>query len=343
MHATALHNAKMRGGPLDLAYTLLPAPLICKIELFYSRDNRTPDYRFIEPLLDVLFAGGLTEHRLTKLRAELGLSGERAALFRSYFRLDEEQLPEPVDDMVDYLGHACVFARYQGTTFLVDRVLSYAGYPSEFDGRLTFADLPRRIDYVMIRHNHQDHMPLETLIKIRHRVGTVLLHRGTQTRLGAELAGRFAAIGLFDVPRSSDLDNDDRASDQMIELVRGFTGQSSWRSATGGAARVCPRTCARSTVSICSRSRCWPILATRHGCLRCSHVRQGRPGGCTPRCHNADTAWWSGCWVLKRCPNPWYTKCYHDPARRWATSRRSGLLRGSSCWPAPARPRWPTI
>src|SRR5262249_4224578 len=58
---------------------------------------------------------------------------------------------------------------------LFDPVLSY-----DFDGRrdrFTHADVPRRIDYVIITHNHQDHVMIETLLELRHRVGTVIVPR----------------------------------------------------------------------------------------------------------------------------------------------------------------------
>ena len=41
--------------------------------------------------------------------------------------------------------------------------------------RYTYSDLPDRIDYVVITHNHQDHVLLETLLQLRHQIGTVIV------------------------------------------------------------------------------------------------------------------------------------------------------------------------
>ena len=50
---------------------------------------------------------------------------------------------------------------------LFDPVLSYT-YESEI-ARYTYADLPDHIDYVVITHNHQDHILLETLLQFLRR------------------------------------------------------------------------------------------------------------------------------------------------------------------------------
>jgi L-ascorbate metabolism protein UlaG (beta-lactamase superfamily) len=62
------------------------------------------------------------------------------------------------------------------TNVLLDPVLSYT-YDSKIS-RYTYQDLPDRIDFVLITHNHQDHILFETLLQIRHRVGTIVVPRG---------------------------------------------------------------------------------------------------------------------------------------------------------------------
>jgi L-ascorbate metabolism protein UlaG (beta-lactamase superfamily) len=51
---------------------------------------------------------------------------------------------------------------------LFDPALSYT-YESDIS-RYTYQDLPDSIDYVVITHNHQDHVLFETLLQIRHKV-----------------------------------------------------------------------------------------------------------------------------------------------------------------------------
>jgi L-ascorbate metabolism protein UlaG (beta-lactamase superfamily) len=72
-----------------------------------------------------------------------------------------------------YFGHACILVETCGTTFLFDPVLSYT-YETNIS-RYTYEDLPPVIDYVIITHNHQDHILLETLLQLRHKVRNIIV------------------------------------------------------------------------------------------------------------------------------------------------------------------------
>jgi L-ascorbate metabolism protein UlaG (beta-lactamase superfamily) len=74
-----------------------------------------------------------------------------------------------------YFGHACILIESGGQSILFDPVLSYT-YESSIS-RYTYEDLPGRIDYVVITHNHQDHILFETLLQLRHKIGTIIVPR----------------------------------------------------------------------------------------------------------------------------------------------------------------------
>ncbi|EEP74977.1 polyketide synthase [Micromonospora sp. ATCC 39149] len=276
---------RYHGECLDPVYQELPSALAGRLEVFYGRDNRTADYRFIEPLmyaseyydetwqqvrfgpvtrdarefalttpmleytpdqllvdvplnsplLDLIFRGGLTEAELADVTARFGLTDQRAELFASYFEPAPQPTGTATGDVLEYVGHACVFARHDGTTFLVDPVLSYGGYPGGAEHRFTFADLPERIDYLLITHNHQDHMLFETLIRIRHRVGTVLIPKSSNASLvDPGLGGILRRLGFSHVVEVDDLDTLDCGSAQVVALpFLGEHGDLRIRSKTG--------------------------------------------------------------------------------------------------------------
>jgi L-ascorbate metabolism protein UlaG (beta-lactamase superfamily) len=82
---------------------------------------------------------------------------------------------------VRYFGHACVLIETKSTSILIDPVISYR--INEGIDRYSFTDLPERIDYVLITHNHQDHCVFETLLKIKHKVGQVIVPRSNNGSL----------------------------------------------------------------------------------------------------------------------------------------------------------------
>jgi L-ascorbate metabolism protein UlaG (beta-lactamase superfamily) len=64
---------------------------------------------------------------------------------------------------------------------LFDPVLSYT-YENGIS-RYTYLDLPDSIDYVLITHEHQDHILFETLLQIRHKVKNIVVPRNNGGRL----------------------------------------------------------------------------------------------------------------------------------------------------------------
>jgi L-ascorbate metabolism protein UlaG (beta-lactamase superfamily) len=76
-----------------------------------------------------------------------------------------------------YFGHACILLETPDVNMLFDPVLSYT-YESEVS-RYTYEDLPDSIDYVVITHNHQDHVLFETILQIRHKVKNFIVPRSS--------------------------------------------------------------------------------------------------------------------------------------------------------------------
>lgn len=74
---------------------------------------------------------------------------------------------------IRYFGHACVLLETPTVNIMVDPLISY-NYPHEIK-RYTYADMPEKIDFLLITHMHQDHVLIEHLLQIRHKVDTVIV------------------------------------------------------------------------------------------------------------------------------------------------------------------------
>lgn len=84
-----------------------------------------------------------------------------------------------------------------GASVLVDPVIAYeSGQTPE---RYTLTDLPERIDYLLITHNHTDHALIETLLSIRWKVGTVLVPASSGSVVDPSLKACLNALGFRDV------------------------------------------------------------------------------------------------------------------------------------------------
>ncbi|MFZ6011898.1 MAG: MBL fold metallo-hydrolase [Bacteroidota bacterium] len=98
-----------------------------------------------------------------------------------------------------YFGHACILVETADISILIDPVVSYYGYQHEVN-RFSDMDLPDEIDYVLITHNHQDHILFETLLPLRHKVKNIVVPKTSGGALqDPNLKLMFNKIGFHNV------------------------------------------------------------------------------------------------------------------------------------------------
>jgi L-ascorbate metabolism protein UlaG (beta-lactamase superfamily) len=133
---------------------------------------------FAHPGLDALFRMKREAGTIADAWHALGFAGAPDPLFADCFTPAAPRPYEPYrGDGVRwrYFGHACLLVETRDVTVLLDPVLSYT-YETDIS-RYTYEDLPDTIDYVLITHNHQDHILLETMLQLRHKVRTFVVPR----------------------------------------------------------------------------------------------------------------------------------------------------------------------
>ncbi|WP_437669927.1 MBL fold metallo-hydrolase [Sorangium sp. So ce131] len=139
---------------------------------------------FADPRLDQLFKMKREPHPLSRIRDLLEIPHEKIALFETFFTdrpMPGRERYHGAGARVRYFGHACMLIETRGVSILIDPVVSY-DYRAEVE-RFTDADLPETIDYVLITHNHQDHVLIESLLKLRHKIGTIVVPASKRTTL----------------------------------------------------------------------------------------------------------------------------------------------------------------
>ena len=75
---------------------------------------------------------------------------------------------------LQYTGHAGFLIESDGVAILVDPVIANRTEANEHDV-ISYSQLPEKIDYVCLTHNHSDHVNLESLLQIRHKIDKVLV------------------------------------------------------------------------------------------------------------------------------------------------------------------------
>ncbi len=101
---------------------------------------------------------------------------------------DLKNIPKDQDVFV-WLGHSSYYIQTDGVSFLIDPVLSLYGSPFKFFNKaFTGADIfkPEDIpvlDYLVITHDHYDHLDYPTIKAIKNRVNTVILPLGVGAHL----------------------------------------------------------------------------------------------------------------------------------------------------------------
>lgn len=133
---------------------------------------------FDDKVIDELFRLKSIARPWFEIKEMLRIPGSKENLMRSFLTSE----PPPPYAAYNgsgvrwrYFGHACILIESQGISMLFDPVLSYT-YETGIS-RYTYTDLPDQIDYVLITHNHQDHVLFETLLQIRHKVKNIVVPR----------------------------------------------------------------------------------------------------------------------------------------------------------------------
>jgi L-ascorbate metabolism protein UlaG (beta-lactamase superfamily) len=152
-------------------------PFACSTPRLADHEHLELSLPFADPGVDALFSGRYEPRSPAELAERFALGDKRDAFARFF----TDQPPRPSSRhsgegaRIRYFGHACVCFETADVSVLTDPAISY-DYPAE-QPRFTLADLPPRIDYVLLTHMHQDHVLFETLLQLRHRLGTIVVPR----------------------------------------------------------------------------------------------------------------------------------------------------------------------
>lgn len=77
---------------------------------------------------------------------------------------------------IRYFGHACVLVEWNGVSILTDPWIGIRSCAGGLD-RLSYEDLPEKINFALITHAHNDHLVFESLLRLRHKIECLVVPR----------------------------------------------------------------------------------------------------------------------------------------------------------------------
>ncbi|MBA2674917.1 MBL fold metallo-hydrolase [Ramlibacter sp.] len=157
-------------------------PFILSAPLLDESDGLLVEAPFRDGVYDQLArarTSGIADAELQALLAAVPRRERSTVTLADFFTADapaRSYTPSAAGEVrVRYFGHATVLLEHEGVSLLTDPSI---GYPMQGGiDRFSYADLPDKLDYVLITHNHQDHAMFETLLQLRHRIGTIVVPR----------------------------------------------------------------------------------------------------------------------------------------------------------------------
>jgi L-ascorbate metabolism protein UlaG (beta-lactamase superfamily) len=156
---------------------------------YYMSTPRLPDAQaidwrlpFEDARVDALFALDEEPRSFAEIQTLLGVTTDKETALRAMLRESESVRRAPwtgAEPRVRYFGHACALVEQGGVSILVDPLISTRPEPDRGIERFSFDDLPPRIDYALITHGHHDHFVIETLLRLRRRIATLVVPKNS--------------------------------------------------------------------------------------------------------------------------------------------------------------------
>jgi len=160
----------------------LDQPFIFSSPVLSHPERLDIDLSFTSPELDDFLSASWVATDPRALVERLELTGDNKSRFLGLFT-DEmpRRCESPVSDVrLRYFGHACVLIESSDSAILIDPLIGYAG--DGFD-HFTIHDVPDGLDAVVLTHSHPDHVSIETLLRLRHRVRQIIVPQDSSGNL----------------------------------------------------------------------------------------------------------------------------------------------------------------
>jgi L-ascorbate metabolism protein UlaG (beta-lactamase superfamily) len=168
------------------------------------------DIPFNSVLIDELAKMKRNAKPFSYIKKLFSINEKDEVLFASFFTEEAPPVYEKYTGdklRMRYFGHACILVETKDVSILVDPLISYYGYNQDVE-HYSDCDIPDVLDYVLITHNHQDHILFETLLPLRHKIKKLVIPKTTSGSLqDPNLRLMFEELGFDNIIELGEMEN----------------------------------------------------------------------------------------------------------------------------------------
>jgi len=165
---------------------------------------------FKNKVYDELFGAASIPIEVEDIAEKLAIQSTELDAFKGLFHEEKlNKLYQSSDELtLKYFGHACVLIESRGKSILIDPLIHSVKINSQENKQsYTYDDLPEKIDYVLITHSHHDHFNIETLLRIRHKIGKIIVPQNNNgSILDPSLKFALTELGFKDISSLEEFD-----------------------------------------------------------------------------------------------------------------------------------------
>lgn len=153
-------------------------PFVLSTPRLPDKNHMHVDLNFNAPLLDKIFKARETPISAQEIDELFGECKKTGGIpYNDFFTSEKSNFSHtPVINGIRlrYTGHAGFLIETKDTSILIDPVIASRG-ETNANEIISFSELPSTIDYILLTHNHQDHVNLETLLQLRYKTKQVIV------------------------------------------------------------------------------------------------------------------------------------------------------------------------
>lgn len=209
LYQSKFYKPSLQGLSFGVLSRVAERPFVLSTPRLPDENHLQLKLDFNAPFVDKIFRAReipISSEKVDSLFESLSICG--GLDYKDLFTEEKTKYPyTPVDKGIklEYTGHAGFMIETSQVSILIDPVIASRGEDFASDV-LSHSQLPPKIDYICLTHNHQDHVNIETLLQLRYKTNKIIVPKNNGGSLADPSIRLLLKQFLFDVIEVDDLE-----------------------------------------------------------------------------------------------------------------------------------------